>query len=160
MDFDLTRLRRGELLAGAGAALLSVLMLAVHWYGSKTGWQSLTVFRWVALITVLVTAGLVLMQSTRRAPAVPVTLSMFTLLLGLVSVVWLIVRVLIDPPAHRHIGAVLGLLSACLLMFGGWRSFRKEGISRRDEPHDIPLVPLRTGVAAGGPEAGSGGTSE
>jgi hypothetical protein len=144
MDFDPGRLRRGELLAGTGAVLLLLFMLAGKWYGrggrSRTGWQALTDLRWLLLVTIAAAFALTLAQITRRSPAIPVTLSMIVAVLGLISVLALIYRVLVDAPAHEQAGAFLGLISAVGLAYGGYLSFREEGISRRDAPRDIPVV--------------------
>ena len=45
MDFQVARLRAGELIAGLSALALLVLLLVVHWYGARTGWQSLAHLR-------------------------------------------------------------------------------------------------------------------
>ncbi|MGH2882292.1 MAG: hypothetical protein ACRDPA_06270 [Solirubrobacteraceae bacterium] len=37
MEFDPSRLRRGEMLAGASAVLLAVFMVGGKWYGTGTG---------------------------------------------------------------------------------------------------------------------------
>ena len=140
MDFQASRLRRGEVLAGAGAVLLVVFLLAGNWAGSRSGWDVLVSLRWLLALTIAGAFGLVLVQSTRRAPAVPVTMSLLVTVLGAISVLALIYRVLINPPAHQHAAAYLGLLSAIALAYGGYLSLRKEGIARRDAPRDIPVV--------------------
>ncbi|MBV9607214.1 MAG: hypothetical protein JO027_19015 [Solirubrobacterales bacterium] len=144
MDLDPARLRRGELLAGTGAVLLLVFMVAGKWYGdgahSRTGWQALTTLRWLLVLTIVAAFALVLAQVARRAPAIPVTLSMIVTVLGLISVLALIYRVLISAPAHEQAGAFLGLLSALGLAYGGYLSLREEGIARRDAPSEIPVV--------------------
>ena len=73
MDFDPSRLRRGEMLAGVSAVLLVIFMVGGKWYGSGagkggsvTGWQALTDLRWLLLVTVLAAVGLV---SCRRRGA-------------------------------------------------------------------------------------------
>jgi hypothetical protein len=141
---DPSRLRRGEMLAAAAAILLLVFMLVGKWYGSgaraRTGWAALTDLRWLLVVTIALAFLLVITQATRRAPAVPVTLSLFVLVFGLITVLALIYRVLIDAPAHQQIGAYLGLLSAIALAYGGFLSLRQEGISRRDAPSEIPVV--------------------
>jgi hypothetical protein len=73
---------------------------------------------------------------------VPVTLSLFVTVLGLISVLALIYRVLVNPPAHEVLGAFLGLISAMGLAYGGFLSLREEGIAPRDAPRDIPVVKL------------------
>ena len=144
MDFDPGRLRRGELLAGAGAVLLLVFMLAGKWYGrgggSRTGWEALTSLRWLLAVTIAAAFALVLAQITRRPPAIPVTLSLIVALLGPISVLALIYRVLINAPAHEQVGAYLALVSAVGLAYGGYLSLREEGISRRDAPREFPVV--------------------
>ena len=78
MDFDASRLRRGEWLAGASAVLLAIFLVGGKWYGgagrtggSLTGWQALTDLRWLLLVTIVAAVGLVFTQATRRAPALP-----------------------------------------------------------------------------------------
>ena len=140
MDFHASRLRRGEVLAGAGAVLLLVFMLAGKWAGTRSGWGALVSLRWLLAVTIAAAFGLVLVQATRRAPAVPVTISLLVTVLGAISVLALIYRVLINPPAHQHADAYLGLLSAIGLTYGGYRSMREEGVAGRDAPRDVPVV--------------------
>jgi len=144
MDFDPGRLRRGEVLAGTGAVLLLVFLLAGKWYGhgggARTGWETLTSLRWLLLVTIAAALALVATQVTRRSPAIPVTLSLVVAVLGLITVLALIYRVLINPAAHEQAGAYLGLLSAIGLAYGGYLSLREEGIARRDAPKEIPIV--------------------
>ncbi|HET6870288.1 MAG TPA: hypothetical protein VFH80_30530 [Solirubrobacteraceae bacterium] len=144
MDLDPGRLRRGELLAGTGAVLLLVFLLAGKWYGhgsgARTGWEALTSLRWLLLVTIAAALALVAAQVARRSPAIPVTLSMIVTVLGLITVLALVYRVLIDPPAHEQAGAFLGLLSAIGVAYGGYLSLREEGIARRDAPSEIPIV--------------------
>jgi hypothetical protein len=140
VGFDVSRLRRGELLAGAGAVLLLVFMLAGKWSGAHSGWQALPTLRWLVAVTIAAVFVLMLVQTTRRAPAIPVTVSMFVFILGVITVLALIYRVLINAPAHEHGAAYAGLVSALALAYGGYLSFRQEGIARRDEPPEIPVV--------------------
>jgi cytochrome bd-type quinol oxidase subunit 2 len=147
MDLDPGRLRRGELLAGTGAVLLLVLLVAGKWYGhgggARTGWEALTTLRWLLVVTIVAALALVAAQVGRRSPAIPVTLSMIVAVLGLITVLALIYRVLISPPAHEQAGAFLGLLSAIGLAYGGYLSLREEGIAQRDAPREIPVVQPR-----------------
>jgi len=141
------------MLAGASAVLLAIFMVGGKWYGagsgsggSETGWQSLTDLRWLLLVTIVAAAGLVFAQAARRAPAIPVTMSLVVMLLGIASVVALIYRVLISPPPHQEAGAYLGLLWAIGIALGGYFSLRQEGIAARDAPRDIPIVRPGSGV--------------
>lgn len=135
------------MLAGAGGLLLLVFMFALDWYGgasrsggSVNGWQALASLRWLLLVTIAVALWLVFAQTSRRAPAVPVTLSVIVAVLGILSTLALVYRVLIDPPAHRQAGAYLGLLAALGIAVAGWLSMRQEGIASQDERTDIPIV--------------------
>ncbi len=74
MDFDPSRLRRGEWLAGASARLLPSSWSWGKWYGkaprntgSLTGWQALTDLRWLLLVTIVAAVGLVFVRR-RAAP--------------------------------------------------------------------------------------------
>jgi hypothetical protein len=147
MEFDPSRLRRGEMLAGASAVLLAVFMVGGKWYGtgtgtggSQSGWQALTDLRWLLLVTIIAAVGLVFVQATRRAPAIPVTMSLVVMLLGIVTVLALIYRVLINAAPHQETAAYLGLLWALGITVGGYLSLRQEGIARQDERRDIPIV--------------------
>jgi hypothetical protein len=164
MDIDPSRLRRGEWLAGAGAALLLALMFLLPWYGlsgsagataatsgtstSLNAWHSLTTLRWLMLLTILAALSLVFFQATRRAPALPVSLSVILTVLGGLTVLVLIYRELINPPGpdsllHTRIGAFLGLVGACAIAVGAFASLREEGLSARDARTAIPTVRLR-----------------
>ena len=141
------------MLAGASAVLLAVFMVGGKWYGagsgkggSLTGWQALTDLRWLMLVTIIAAVGLVFAQAARRAPAIPVTMSLVVMLLGIVTVLALIYRVLINPPPRQETGAYLGLLWALGVAVGGYFSLRQEGIARRDERRDIPIVRPGTSI--------------
>ncbi len=100
MSFDPSRLRRGEWIVGAGSVLLLVSILLLPWYGGShtvDGWNALTRFRWLAVLTLAVAAALLFFQATRPAPALPVTLSLFVAVLGTLTAAWLIYRVGINP---------------------------------------------------------------
>jgi hypothetical protein len=156
MDLRPARLRRGEWIAGVAAVLLTVFMFALSWYqpqhvpgrptpASLNGWQGLTHLRWLVLVTILAALVLVLLQATRRAPALPVTCSLFVMLLGGVTVLALLYRVLVDPAGgmSANAGAYLGLLAAVAITYGGYRSMRTEGIAERDAA-EVETVALGT----------------
>lgn len=145
-DFQLRRLRSGEVIAGASGALLLIFLFALTWYAlsgslsqtaphvgaatSWTGWSGLNHLRWFLLLTSLAAVALAFFQASQRAPAIPVTLSVFVTVLGVLSVLALIYRVLISPPSGAGIGqrpgAYLGLVAAIGIVYGGYRSMREE----------------------------------
>jgi hypothetical protein len=140
MEFVPSRLRRGELIAAVSALALLVLMLLLRCYGSRTAWQTLTGWRWVGLVTVVTAFALAYFQAARRSPALPAVLSTVLIVLALLSALWLAVDVIVVQPAHERFTAVLGLLAACGVFYGAFRSLRQEGISARDQPAEIPTV--------------------
>src|SRR5438067_7331872 len=106
--FDSRRLRRGEWLVEAGGLALLASMVLLPWYGltrasggtgpayfvsySVDGWNGLTHGHWLMLLTIIVAFALVFFQGTRQGPAVPVTLSLFVTILGVLTALWLIYR--------------------------------------------------------------------
>jgi hypothetical protein len=158
MGLRASRLRWPEWTIGAGGLVLLAAMLLLPWYqvtrsspppppiyyvtDQIDGWHGLTVGHWLFLITALVALATALFQAQRRAPAIPVTLTAFATILGGVSVLWLIARVLIDPPGGRGIGGWIGLLGAAAITYGGIASLRLEGIARADAPPEIPIIHL------------------
>jgi hypothetical protein len=167
MDLDPSRLRRGELIVGASAVVLLASMFALKWYGlsgaiaptasrlgqptSWNGWNGLTHVRWLVLLTVAAALLLVFLQATRRAPALPVSMSVIVTVLGFLTALALVYRVLINEPGSDNLvdpkaGAFVALISGLVLAYGGYRSMRQEGIAARDAPGEIETVqPARGG---------------
>ncbi len=145
-DFEPRRLRLGEVIAGGSAVLLLIFMFVLKWYAvsaslsptlvnlgrpaSWTGWSGLNHLRWFLLLTILAALALAFFQASQRAPAIPVTLSVVVTVLGALSVLALIYRVLINPPSGSGVGqrpgAYLGLAAAIGIVYGGYRSMRAE----------------------------------
>jgi hypothetical protein len=156
MDLDPSRLRRGELIVGASALVLLASMFRFKWYGLSgpispaptnlrlstpvNGWNGLTNLRWVMLLTIACGLALVFLQATRRAPAVPAIMSVIVTVLGLITALALIYRVLINEPGPQKAGAFVGLISAIVFVYGGYESMRREGIAAKDGPSEIQTV--------------------
>jgi len=156
---DFSRLRRPEWIVGAGSVALLGSMLLLPWYQvtsvsgppgpphlvstSVDGWNGLSHGRWMMLVTIVAAFALVLCQASRRAPAIPVTLSWLTAVLGGLTVLWLIYRVVVSPAGGRDIGGWVGLVGACAIAYGGYASMRLEGIAPKDAPQEIPTITLR-----------------
>jgi hypothetical protein len=73
---------------------------------------------------------------------------MIVTVLGLVTTVALIYRVLIDTPGaashlERRYGGFVGLAASALMFYAGYLSMRREGVSERDEHKQIETVSLR-----------------
>jgi hypothetical protein len=128
------RLRLGELLALAGAACVIVSLLE-PWYEGALGrldaWD--TFGPGVALLMAAACGALALVLATlaERSPALPVSLAIWTTLLGVVAVIAAVVRVL-ERPDHAtslYAGAWLALAGAVAILAGGWQSLRDERTS-------------------------------
>ena len=163
MGFQRSRLRWTEIVAGVGAVVLLLSMFLLPWYGykgdlaplaarlgvstSRDAWNSLSTTRWLMLLTVLAALALVYLQGTRRSPALPSTFSLFVWLLGGLTSLVLIYRVLINVPGPndvvtRDVGGFVGLLASIVIGFAGYRSLRAEGIAPQDAPREIPTIHL------------------
>jgi hypothetical protein len=152
MRLKFSRLRWPEWLIGAGGLAMLVSMLLLPWYqltalSSVDGWHGLTHARWLIVVTILAAFAVVFFQARERAPALPLAATAIAAPLAVLSVLWLIYRVWIDPPGGREIGGWIALVGAAAILYGSYRSFRLEGVAEADAPHDIPTVRLGGGPA-------------
>jgi hypothetical protein len=161
---DVRRLRAGEIIAGASATLLLIFMFALKWYalnsmlsetagkglGQPTawnGWNGLETLRWLLLVTIVAALALTYFQAAREGSAIPVTLSIIVTVLGGLSTIALIYRVLINTPAptlDQRAGAYLGLVATIGIAYGGYKSMREEG-GTDPAALDIETVRLQSG---------------
>jgi hypothetical protein len=143
---DLTRLNRGEKVAGAAGALLILIMFIFPWFGTgafdslpegtRNGWHSYGFTKIVLLITGLAAVGLALVKGSNTEINLPVLASAVVAGLGIISVILIVISV-ISPPdlgvhgfAHtRKIGVWLGLIAASAVTVGGWLAMQEERIS-------------------------------
>jgi hypothetical protein len=160
MRFEVTRLRRGEMLAAAAAVVLAVSLFGLPWYGLSgavqrsaaalgisttiSGWDGLTDLRWLILIAVITALALAFAQGAYRAPAFPSGLSVIASVLGALTSLALIYRVLINVPGPgdlvgARVGAYLGLVSALALTAGAFLSLREE-----DPPDPVRNAEIET----------------
>lgn len=148
MRLRFSRLRWPEWVIGAGGLLLLVSMLLLPWFHvitfspvrhssatSDDGWHGLTDGRWLILLTILAAFAAVFFQARERSPALPVVFTQTAWVLACLTFVWLIYRVLINPPGGREIGGWIALASAAAIVFGGYWSCRLEGIAEADAPN-------------------------
>jgi hypothetical protein len=122
---------------------------ALGWPTAADAWHTLTIVRWLLLVTVLSCFALVYLQATRRAPAMPVTVGVITTVLGLITTLVLLYRVVINQPGPNSLidqkpGAFVGLATAAIITYGGYVSLREEGVPERDGPGEIPTVDLQS----------------
>jgi len=144
---SLRRIRVGELLAGVGAACV-IVSLFEPWYEGALGrldaWD--TFGPAVVLLIASACAALALVISTlaERSTALPVSLGVWSVLLGLIAVIAAVVRVL-ERPDHATslcFGAWLALAGAIAILVGSWQALRDERTSLYDpatpEPRPRP----------------------
>jgi hypothetical protein len=130
-----SRLRAGELLAGAGAVALGVLSV-LDWWPGRSGWSALG---WAgdALVAVALALALWLVVATATGARVSraVAAGVLATLTATAALVVVAVRVL-DGGARWP--AWLGLAGALALAAGGWRSIADE---RTDAPESAAVAP-------------------
>ena len=141
----LRRLRSGETIALVGAVALAVL-LAFDWFllstpdarvgAHESGIRSLGWFADLLLIfTILLALALAFFTVTNRAPGVPVMLGVLTTCFGVFSVIAVAFRLVFQPglgvdagipDVEVEVPAILGLIAAAAITFGGWRTMGDE----------------------------------
>lgn len=147
---DLRRLRAGEwITAVSGAVLFASLFLP--WYGagaagggSQTGWESLAALDIV--LALIASSGVVLLvvTATQRVPAVPIALSVFVTLAGMLAVVLVLIRVLALPEGAdgREWGLWPALAGALGIVAGGVAAMRDERPSPAGRHTDLTGRPV------------------
>jgi hypothetical protein len=174
MSFDPRRLRAPDFLSAAAGVALLVLLFGASWYrrgglDGLDGWHTFSHLRWVLLIAAVLALGSGLLTATQRSPALPVAVDVFMFVVSLITLGWLVYRVLIDQPAGNGLGDVevggwVGLAAGVALLAGSWSSLGDESPGRIPDPSDGPSVPTEirpappaTAEGHGGPDAAGQG---
>jgi hypothetical protein len=155
-----SRLRAGELLAGAGAVGL-LLVLCLNWFSldrppglhligtlHTTGWTSLG-WLLVAMLTIVAFGGLSIAYMTlrRTSPAWPVGAAVLTVAVGGLTFLILLVRVLTQPGLGAglpnamvlvEVPAYVGLLFTALIPLGAWLALRDERLHAPESAYTPP----------------------
>jgi hypothetical protein len=143
---DLRRLRAGEVIAGLGGLVLGVALFALPWFGAGggatvTGWTAMDVLRFVVVVAALGGLALAIAQATQTSPALPVSLSVVVTVIGAVTTIALVIRLLTAAGTPQS-GAYLGLAAGIALTAGAFASLRQESGWTPGAEHPIPTVPL------------------
>ena len=161
---ELSRLRPGELIAGAGGIVLLLLMF-VDWYAAGgrtefqgqdleislgfTAWQAFSVTDIILALTALAGIGLAVITAARRSPALPVAAGVITMTLGALATLLVLYRILNQPGPNDFVevklGAFLGFLSVFAIAVGGFRSMRDEEGEGAPMPTDVRPTPAAEG---------------
>jgi hypothetical protein len=141
------RIRVGALVSAVSALALLVVLFAMEWYGvagvpdpsavrpaissAENGWHGLTITRWVLLAAIVAAIGSVVLHASQRQHGNKTDTSLIVASLGAISSALLVYRVLIVLPAgtrvvDQKLGAVLGLLCALGIAWGGYESIREQ----------------------------------
>jgi hypothetical protein len=147
---DLSRLRRGELIAAIGGLVLLFSLLFLNWYsigasvttplgnfsvGASLGaWDKQgflgTLANLVILAAALSAVGLAVLTAMSRAVALPVAASALTSSLGIAAVVLVFGRMIFQPLPNEfvdlEIGIFIALAGALAVAAGGWLSMDEE----------------------------------
>jgi hypothetical protein len=173
---ELSKLRRGELIAAIGGIVLLITLFFLDWYavdvnistpfgdiggGAEFGaWDGQgftgTIANLVILAAGIAAVGLAIVTATSRTVALPVAASALTAALGIGAVVMVVLRMLFQPGENEFIelrfGIWLALISSAVIAYGGWEAMKEEGTSF-EEARDQ----LRARTQAGDDAPASGG---
>jgi hypothetical protein len=157
-SFQTSRLRPAEWLLGAAALVLLLSTFFVDWYGlraelaltfggfgrqtSFSAWDILSITRYFLIATGLLGLAVFYVQASRRAPALPVALTVILNPLALITTLLVFHRVVISKPGAGDLlslraGAIVGLISCVTLMVAAYGSLRGDGIREIDGPGEI-----------------------
>jgi hypothetical protein len=154
---DLDRLSLGEKIAAVSAILLFIFMF-FEWFGVEVSgaggfsgsvsgaggnaWDALDYIPIVLVVTIVAALGLAAIRLTDSIYEPPVPMSTVVTVLGALSVLLILFRI-VDPPSFASFGGVsvdatlsigifLGLISAGGIAYGGYTTMREEGITFGD----------------------------
>jgi uncharacterized membrane protein YhaH (DUF805 family) len=151
---DVDRLSTGEKVAGVSAVLLFIFMF-FDWFSvdvsASTGgfavsaseggsaWQAFSVIDLILLLTVVVVVAVVVIRLSDALVEPPVSLNAVAAVMGGLSVVLILYRIISPPDAGSFpgvsvdvspsIGAFLGLIAAAGIAYGSYRAMQEEGTS-------------------------------
>jgi hypothetical protein len=178
---DLSKLRRGEMIAAVGGIVLLIALFFLDWYavgvnlstpfGDVSGsglefgaWDGQgftgTIANLVILAAAIAAVALAVLTATARTVALPMAASALTAGLGIAAFVMVFLRMVFQPGANEVIelrfGIWLALISTAVIAYGGWESMREEGTSfeeARDQLRSRMAQPDRPTPAPPGPTA-------
>jgi len=124
------RLRSGEIVAGLGAAGLSVVMF-LDWFGGRSAWETMTVGRVLLVLTIALALTLVVFTLRRRAVSMAISAPTITIGVGAPTLLLVLYRVGIDEPGRNGLvsidaGAYAGLALLLATLAGAWRTIADE----------------------------------
>jgi len=130
VTMDPRRLGGGELLAGASAVGLLVVMF-LDWFGGRSGWEALTIGRMLLVAVALLALTLVVLTLAARPVAMAASAAAITVGVTALVVLYLLYRIVVNEPgpdagADIALGAYLGPLLVLGCGAGAWRALADE----------------------------------
>jgi hypothetical protein len=173
---DLSKLRRGELIAAVGGIVLLFAMFGLDWYevsvstpfgdvavpgGGVKAWESQgftgTIANLVILAAAVAAVGLAVVTATSRNVALPVAASALTAALGIGAVVMVLLRILFQPGENEFVdlqfGIWLALIASVVIAYGGWEAMKEEGTTFEDARDQLRTRMSEPGAQAPPPPA-------
>jgi len=156
---DTTKIRFGEAVA-AGSALLLFIIMFLPWYGysvkgtaglgisasaNRSAWQAYSFIDIILFVTIIAAVGMAVLSMSQRSTALPVSASVAVTILGGLSVLLILFRIVSKPDYCRggvcasdvlntslKYGIFLGLIAAGGIAAGAFLAMREEGTSFGD----------------------------
>jgi hypothetical protein len=147
---DTTKIRMGEVIAGASAILLFLVMF-LHWYGGKSvtvfgrtvsgggasAWQIYSYTDLLLFLLIILTLGMVLLSVTQRSVALPLSLNVIVTAFGGLMTLIVLYRVAINQPGPNDFVTAkfwgyVGILLTAGIAVGAFLAMREEGTSFGD----------------------------
>jgi hypothetical protein len=156
---DTTKIRFGEAVA-AGSALLLFIIMFLPWYGytvkgtaslgisasaNRSAWQAYGFIDLILFITIIAAVGMAVLSMTQRSAALPISASVVVVILGGISVLLILFRIVSKPDYCKggvcasdaldislKYGIFLGLITAGGIAAGAFLAMREEGTSFGD----------------------------
>ncbi len=118
---------------------------------AATGWQALSVLRWPIAVIGVTGVAILVLQATRRAPALPVAVTVLALIPAAVTLAGLIYRVIIAVPGIRgrpanavvaQPGAYLAIALNLAVVVGIYWSMRLDATEHADATTPVERLRL------------------
>ncbi|HYG96453.1 MAG TPA: hypothetical protein VD741_05020 [Solirubrobacterales bacterium] len=146
---DVDRLSLGEKIAGASAVLLFIFMF-FDWFTVDVeggfisvdvgnAWETLDLIPIILMLAIIAALAVVVIRLTDAIFEPPVSINAIVAILGAISVLLILYRIVNPPDAGVEgidvgpaLGIFLSLLAAAGLTYGGYRAMQEEGTSFGD----------------------------
>jgi uncharacterized membrane protein YhaH (DUF805 family) len=146
---DVDRLSLGEKIAGASAVLLFIFMF-FDWFKvdvdggglftasfGGNAWDALDVIPIILMLAIIAAVAVAVIRLTDAVFEPPVSVNAIVAILGAISVLLILYRIIDTPGAgdvpgidvNPALGIFLGLIAAAGITYGGYRAMQEEGTS-------------------------------